>query len=270
MEIIKNYNLDTFILDENGMIFDNFVKSNFNMEEHGINLKYYHTLRVAKMSKEVGKKVGLDENLCYLLGLLHDYARFYQWAEFKSFLDRKTFDHADRACHLLFEEGKIADFKVDKKDYLLLNMAIKFHNKFAIDEQYIKDQFSKDADNTNSFETIINYCNLIRDTDKLDLFNLIGFGGLSIMFEKDGYTTSCLESLKAHQLVKIEQMQTKLDRIFCFLAFLFDLNFKASLAEINLENYFSALREHYAVKLNEEDKNFLNEVILEVKAALKA
>lgn len=250
--------------DKNSKIFDNYVKSNFDMKASGIYRKYFHTYRVADVCHKVGKKIGLDEKLSYDVGLLHDYARFPQWKKFESFDDYKTFDHAEEGVRLLFEENGIKAFDIKEEDYLLIKLSIKFHNKFAIDENYIKEEIKKDKNNNHSFEEILTYCKLSRDGDKMDLFNMISQGDMSVHLNKDGYTPSIMKSIKKHNLVVVKDMRTKLDRLFCFIAFLFDINFPQSLEEIDIENYFNSIKEKYMHILNEEDKQILLNVMEEV------
>ena len=261
-KIMENFNEKQY--NANSKIFDNYVKSNFDMQASGIKRKYYHTYRVAEVCHKIGKKLGLDEKLSYDIGLLHDYARFPQWKKFASFDDYSTFDHADEGARLLFEEGGIKAFDIKKEDYLLIKLSIKFHNKFAIDENYLKEEIEKDKTNTHSFDEILSYCKLSRDGDKMDLFNRISQGDLSVHLNQDGYTPSIMTSIRNHSSVVTKDMRTKLDRLFCFIAFLFDINYRESIEEMSVKDYFECIKAKYGNILNEKDSQTLSNVMQEV------
>lgn len=233
-----------------------------NDKGHGI----LHIKEVIRRSFALNEtfKLGLDEKLSYDIGLLHDYARFPQWKKFASFDDYSTFDHADEGARLLFEEGGIKAFDIKKEDYLLIKLSIKFHNKFAIDENYLKEEIEKDKTNTHSFDEILSYCKLSRDGDKMDLFNMISQGDLSVHLNQDGYTPSIMTSIKNHSSVVTKDMRTKLDRLFCFIAFLFDINYRESIEEMSVKDYFECIKAKYGNILNEKDSQTLSNVMQEV------
>ncbi|MEI3508262.1 MAG: HD domain-containing protein [Bacilli bacterium] len=64
--------------------------SNYNINDKAIKMKYNHSLRVQKLCKEIAEKTGYSENdikIAEVIGLLHDYGRFPQWTEYKTFND---------------------------------------------------------------------------------------------------------------------------------------------------------------------------------------
>ena len=68
--------------------FEEFVFNNYDMRLSGINLKYYHSRRVAVLSKKIAENLGLslyDVKVATQIGLLHDIARFYEYMMFKDF-----------------------------------------------------------------------------------------------------------------------------------------------------------------------------------------
>ena len=54
-KIMENFNEKQY--NANSKIFDNYVKSNFDMQASGIKRKYYHTYRVAEVCHKIGKKL---------------------------------------------------------------------------------------------------------------------------------------------------------------------------------------------------------------------
>lgn len=265
MEIIKNYGSEIELLNKNAYIFANYVKENFDMDDLEIKGKYLHTFRVAKMCLEVGEKLGLDKKLAYNIGLLHDYARFVQWTKYHSFNDHLTTDHANESQKMLFENEEIKKFDIPKEDYNIISLAIKFHNKAQIDINYLKEIIKNSKENKFDLNQILLYCKLIRDCDKMDLFNRIGRGELELFSDKNGLTPCVLERIKNHTFVLTKEMNTKLDRVLSFIGFLFDINFPETLTQINFDNYFLALDEFYGKKMIKEDRKILLQTIEEVK-----
>ena len=264
--VIKN---DTF--SKNMVLFSNFA-SKYDLNDEEINGKYLHTFRVAEICAEIAKNLGLNTQTAFTIGLLHDYSRFEQWSKYKSFRDYaivdengEIYDHADKAAELLFEQGHINDFEFDPEDFLIIYLSIKFHNKPEIDEAFILNQMKRIPQNKHSFETIMNYCKLIRDSDKMDLLNRIGYGDLKFDSDKDGVTPSVLKRVQNHKFVYIAEMKTKLDRVLSFIGFLYDLNFIESIEQIDLNTYFDAIRTHYGTHLTKEDNKILEDVIKDTK-----
>ena len=263
MEIIKNYTLNIEKLNANAEIFEEYAKA-YDLEDIEISGKLYHTFRVAKMSKELAKELGLNFELAYNIGLLHDYARFEQWSRFHTFSDHKSIDHADFAVELLFEDNQIKRFNIKREDYLLIKLAIIFHNKLNVNLNYIKTAIKEDKTNKHSYEDIVTYCKLIRDADKLDIFNRIGNGDVTIYETENGYTPRALESIKSHNPVLYVDVHTKLDRLFVDICYLFDINFNQSLLKINLENYLNSLVINYGNSLNKTDIALLKDVMADI------
>ena len=68
-------------------VFDKYA-CQYNFDEILIKLKYEHSYRVMNICKEIAEDLNLgkeDVELAMVIGLLHDYARFEQWKQFKTF-----------------------------------------------------------------------------------------------------------------------------------------------------------------------------------------
>ena len=249
-------------------VFNNYVKSGYNLNDPSISLKLDHSIRVADAALKLGKHEGLNEKLCYDIGLLHDFARFEQWKRFASFKDFLTIDHGDLGVELLFEQNYIELFDVDKKDYEVIKFSVKNHNKKEINFAEI-DKFYEDNDYYLSKEEFITYCNISRDSDKIDLFYRIGEGNLKMGYTLSGYTEDCLREVLNHTQVDVTKTATILDRLFVFIGFLYDINFKYTFELVDLDKYFYAITNIYGASLNEEDKKTLNFVIEDFKKYYK-
>lgn len=125
-----------------------------------IKLKIDHTYRVAALCERIAKTVpGVDPELAWLSGMLHDIGRFEQVRRYGTFSDAKSVDHAKFGADLLFNEGLLEMFgEFDKDDIDILETAIRNHNKYRIDED-VPDEIKV-------------YCRILRDADKIDIFRV--------------------------------------------------------------------------------------------------
>ena len=84
-----------------------------------------------------------------------------------------------------------------------------------------------------------------------------------------GYTEDCLKEVLNHTQVDVTKTATILDRLFVFIGFLYDINFKYTFELVDLDKYFYAITNIYGASLNEEDKKTLNFVIEDFKKYYK-
>ncbi|MDD2980694.1 MAG: HD domain-containing protein [Hespellia sp.] len=144
------------VIDE----FQAYVE-NYDMEDTKIRLKADHTYRVAGLSEIIAKSLGLsgaDVDLAWLIGMLHDLGRFDQLRQYGTFIDAQSVDHALLAVEILFEEGTIRRFIQESENDELIRSAIRYHNAYLLPE---------DLD-----ERTLQFCNLIRDADKIDIIRV--------------------------------------------------------------------------------------------------
>lgn len=232
--------------------FDKFVKT-FDMNEKSIQKKYNHSYRVEKLC-ELLTKDNSKEKIASVIGLLHDYGRFYQWTKYKTFSDKESIDHADYAVTELFEKNKIQNFYQEKEDYKKIYEAIKYHNKYSIPDN-VEDRF---------------LCEMIRDADKLDILYMYTTGELKLS-EEGEITHKIKDEYYSHKLIKFEFIKTKIDRSINVLSLVYDLYLKDSykyLKDNNIidkiydkikdkakfKDYIKEIKKHINKKLREDDK----------------
>ena len=234
-------------MNENFDEFDKYV-TGFDFEDDKIKYKYSHSYRVMHQSDEISYTLNLDEEdnyLACLIGLLHDFGRFEQWTQYKTFSDIKSVDHADLGVKLLFEDGLIKNFKLNKEDYDIVSKAIKYHNKLEVpDDLTVREKM---------------HAQIIRDADKLDI--LYAFSSPRIMEIDDDYS-EISEDIKKdfflHKPVKRVNEKTKNDGVLVFLSFAYDLHYDYSRSLILEKGYFDKMFEH--VKDKELFKPYFDEV----------
>ena len=227
-------------------VFDNYL-SNYDLNNKDIKRKYDHSYRVMKLSEKYAKKLGYDEHdvkLATLIGLFHDIGRFEQLKIYGTYDDRKSIDHANYGCKVLFEDGLIKELWDDVDDYEIIKFAIENHNKFKIES----------VDN----EKALMHAKLIRDTDKLDIVYLEGFlDEYDVRSTKEDITPLVKEKTLNHEEILHEQKKNKNDSIATTFAFAFDINNDIVLEELK-QNY----KYFYEVMdVNNKFEEIYNEVI---------
>lgn len=152
--------------------FNNYVKD-YDATNPKIALKIAHTFRVASISERIMKTLfdaqnedskaekllsSEDIDTAWVIGMLHDIARFEQVRRYNTFEDAKSVNHAEFGVKLLFEDNLIERFKVDENLYDVIDVAIRNHNRYRIEEGLSEKElvFSK----------------VIRDADKIDILRV--------------------------------------------------------------------------------------------------
>lgn len=208
--------------------FDKFI-SMYNLEDTMIKLKYEHTLRVAKLAKEIALAQNLSNEEVFIVelaALLHDIGRFEQAKKYQSFEDGKTFDHGAFGISVLFDSNLIRYFIDDARYDDLIKRVIYAHNKYSIPSNY------------NQREIMIS--KIIRDADKIDIFELVVNKPI-VTDENPLVSQDIMDKLMAGHLINGELVNTRLDRNLLTLAFIYDINFKYSYFIIQKNNYVNRI-----------------------------
>lgn len=186
----------------------------FDMNDIGISRKYYHSLRVM----DIANLIAINENfsnkdieLSKIVGLLHDYARFPQWTDYKTYNDMKSIDHGDLAVELLFDNNEIEKFNINKEYYDEIYDSIKYHNKY---------DYPNDMSEHNKL-----LCKLIRDADKLDIFYLYGMDKFMFLEDSKNISTVIKDCFYNNKPLDINKVKSRNDRIIYNLGMVYDINF---------------------------------------------
>lgn len=203
-------------MDKNNIknTFKEYVKK-FDETDPAIKMKIDHSYRVMEIATDIAKNVTSskdDIEISTIAGLLHDYARFQQWTQYKTYSDLASIDHADLAVDLLFDE-EIKRYTEKKQYYNKIYDAIKYHNKLEI------------PNNINKDNRLI--CEIIRDADKLDIF-YINSNRTLIIGDDDIVTPKVKKDFLSKKLIDRRNMKNSVDNILLLLSMVFDLNFKYS------------------------------------------
>lgn len=131
----------------------NIAKNDF--QKIHINRKIEHSKRVNKIAVEIAENLGVDIHEIYLINissLLHDIARFKQFYEYNTYIDKNSFNHGEEGVRILEEENVFK--KLNERDKKIILEIVKLHNYRTLPDNLPK--------NLRLFASII------RDADKLD------------------------------------------------------------------------------------------------------
>lgn len=232
--------------------FDKFTK-NYDLAEKPILKKYNHSYRVMKISKEISESINLNEEEIYIsmvIGLLHDYSRFEQWAKYKTYSDINSIDHGDLAIQKLFDNNEIEKFNIKKEYYKYIYDAIKYHNKY---------NYPENLDKKNKL-----FCKIIRDADKLDIIYLLGLKEEKAKEDDSEISKEVEKYFFENKLVRRTGKINLSDNILLKLALVYDLNFLYSYKYIRenklIDNMFETLENKEKYKLYfDYIKNYVKE-----------
>lgn len=230
-----------------------FIKyvDNYDLAIEMIQLKKYHSLRVMEVATQIAQKENFTEEeieIATLIGLLHDIARFKQYTEYKTFKDAQSFDHGEMGVEILEKDNYLRKFiETDKYDEII-KLAIKNHNKFAIEDGLTEKQ--------NKF------CKLIRDADKIDIF----FIASEILWKNEReemenfiINPEIKQALNEQKMIpnnKYKKIEYA-DSILRMLGYLFDVNFKSSFEMIKEEKYIDRMVNRFKFKDEYTQKEIL-------------
>ena len=209
--------------------FEEYIFNNYDIKLLGINRKYYHSKRVAILSKKIAENLNLslhDVKLATTIGLLHDIARFFEYDLFGKF-NSQHFDHGKYGVKLLKEDDYIKKYNVSEEDLDDLYAAIYYQNKYALYRKYQNYKF----------------CKFFRDADKIDIIYLVSIHQNMITASIENYTVSpkVYKDFNKGKCIKEKDVKTKGDKIINILSFIYDINYTYSLKIIKENNYIEEM-----------------------------
>ena len=139
-------------------------------------LKIIHTRAVAENCARIAENMGLseyDRDLAWIIGELHDFARFGQAVVTKSLDDSERFNHARLGARILFTHRMIDDIipnyeEVSETDRTVMEKAVYHHSDYKL------------PDDLTDRELL--FCRIIREADQLDIFRVIAESGWEINY----------------------------------------------------------------------------------------
>lgn len=222
--------------------FFDLYTAKFNLDKEkdqkNIQLKIDHSRRVTKDMETITAEMQLNTEEKYLakiIALYHDIGRFKQYKKYKTFSDYKSEDHGQLGVEVI-KENKLINNLTENEQSIILK-AIKQHNKADL----------KQEDFNNEQE--IFFAKLIRDADKLDIFNIF-VERYKTKNQKDyiiKLTTDPKINEKIYKKVlnkesiNYDKLETINDLKLMQLGWIYDINFKESLEIIKERKYIEII-----------------------------
>lgn len=217
---------------------DSFKDLNEN-QLRNYNIKRDHSFRVADISLLLAEKLGLNEaqtEIVYLAALFHDIGRFKQLAEFDTFNDEKSVDHAEYSIKVLKDEIIFENLGFGNEE--IIYKAIINHNKYKIQEGLTENELL--------------YARLLRDADKLDIYKVLSdyYANRSNtpnhtltwnMPKGNSVTGAVAKEILAGKLVSKRNLHSEVDVKIMQLSWVYDINFKPSFEYLLKNRYLEKI-----------------------------
>ncbi len=202
------------------------------------NLKLNHTFRVKNEIDKITENLRCSKTMMYTAraaALLHDAGRFQQYAEYKTFSDALSEDHAELGLKVIHKSGLLDN--CEKRTAERIIFAVKNHNKY---------QVSPDSDKESVF-----LAKMLRDADKIDIFNVVSdyysgndSGKIAEMLnlpDHNQISDDVCRYILDGQIPKIEYVSGFSDLKLMQMSWIYDINFGISLEIIKEQGYLDLI-----------------------------
>lgn len=212
---------------------------NYNANDPKIALKIHHTYRVAELCEQIARSEGMsaeEQNLAWVLGMLHDIGRFEQLRRYDTFNDARSVDHAMLGANLLFdtESALIRQYLEDDSEDYLIDTAIRVHNVYRVPE--------------NLDERTEKFCHILRDADKIDILRVNIETPLEEIYNTTSeelytaeVTEAVMESFYEHHATLRSIKRTPVDHIAGHVSLIYELVFPESIRLAKQQGYWEEL-----------------------------
>lgn len=224
--------------------FSRYVQSFYSPDpvvQQTMELKEKHSLSVCNEILNIGKKLILSDNnlrIAEAMALFHDIGRFEQFTRYKTFVDKKSENHGELGVKLLQQEKALADLNEDTQDLIL--KVISYHNRLSVPE--------------NESPACIYFSKLLRDADKLDIFNLVSNyyhlsnSERSAAVELDLPDTPTVSDevmigLYDGRIIGMQHLRSLNDFKLLQMAWIYDINYQPTFQMIHERGYLKKIRD---------------------------
>ncbi len=207
--------------------------------------KKIHTKFVAGNCYAISKELrlgGYDCDMAWVIGQLHDFARFGQAVVTKTFRDSERYDHAKMAVRLLFAHGMIEDIiprfdEICPEDRTVIEKAILYHSELNL------------PDDLTARERL--FCDIIREADRIDIFRTIAENSWETIYGCDRagvFSSEISDEIMAcfdrYTLVDHSKRKTPADCFMAHIALVFGLKTTAAVDRCIEQGYLAKLMDN--------------------------
>lgn len=225
--------------------FDKFVAGFYSDDEYinaNIRLKEEHSGRVCAEMLYLADELRLEGNqrlLAETIALFHDVGRFPQFAKYRTYKDPCSVNHSILGVEVLQKENVLAQLPDDERQ--TIETAIRYHGE-------------KELPNNLAGDTLL-LSKMIRDADKLDIFNVVIKAYIQQRDDPDNFkreigmpdepriTPEVLDAILAGRRIDYKMLRTWNDMKLCILGWVYDVNFTATLSRLKERRYLETIFE---------------------------
>jgi len=210
-------------------IFEQYMK-NFDMNNANIKAKYFHSLKTMELCRDIATNLEIfnDEEIvvCEIIGLFHEIGSFDKNPDFHIMNDSQE-DYTNKTLEILFTNGLIRKITQDTNYDGIIKFAIYSLNKNGYPN--------------NIDKKIVHFCDVLKDSHKLDLFRLV-INYPYIDTRLDNYPTAMVyNEFKLFRTIENKLTENNADEVLLILSNIFSLKFTYS--------YYLAKQGNYITKL---------------------
>ena len=218
-------------------IFKTYIDDNYDLNNPLTKGKYFHTLRVVNLMRELVCRLDLDEDekrLAIFIALFHDLGRFYE-GKINNKFSNTNYDHASVSNDILFKDGFIKNFPIKESEYEIIKKAIYYHNKIEI------------GDELNPIERL--FAMYIRDVDKIDILKGVSnhHYEFSVMPNQ-----KVLDNYFNHEAIDVNDIHSSSDTVVFYFSFYYQLYTMEAMDILEEKGYMNDFI--YDVKVSKDDE----------------
>lgn len=209
-------------------IFEQYVRK-YDMNNVNIKAKYFHSLKVMEIAKELANGLGIfDEeeiSVIELIGLFHEIGNFSLTPNYH--IDDDIDDAYDKTINILFTKGLIREISKETKYDNIIKMAL-----YAYD----KDGFPSDIGEKEK-----HICAIIKDAHNLDSFRLfVNYPYVDTVIKS--YPSSLVyDDFKSFKTISSKVSDNASDEVLVTLSKMYSFNYKYSYYLLKQNDYVNKI-----------------------------
>jgi hypothetical protein len=207
-----------------------FYTADDDFLNRNIQLKECHTHRVCNEMRQLAGALNIQGNdmlLAETIALFHDVGRFPQFKQYRTYKDQISENHCLLALRVLADHDVLAD--LSDEEQAIIEQAVEFHG-------------AKDLPQLDDWT--MHFAKMIRDADKIDIFELLVENYRILAEEPEKFTweleypniSECspaiIDAIMNQQLIDYRKLKTVNDAKLLQLGWVYDIYFDWSLRQI--------------------------------------
>ena len=209
------------------------------LTNENIKLKEDHTRRMCADTIIITDELGFDDEqkmLAEAISLLHDTGRFEQYMKYHTYNDVGTENHCLLGLKVIAENKILDDF--DSREKEIIESAIRFHGEKDLPplkgEIELFSKLIRDVDKLDIYNVMISRVDELR-TDPAKCFAIFGYPAT------DAYSSEIVKAVLENKTISYSEFKTLNDIILGLLGWISDINFSATLRVIKKRGLYETI-----------------------------